>query len=210
MVLLYDPLQLQHLVQCQCSHLSPMQRATFGHSVTSLGRSITVRAQVLAATHEKRGKVSSPDGPLAHFPTIWIQGHHIMLWGHIAAVGQDVWLCLLGFRVVPSKVHGDPGPPGPQEHRTKPHAQLELQGEAQTLIFVSTLETQCWRCQQTCQVTLFGSVTHFSTKSQTHTLSHTLFIDVWGKKYPAWCVQFIVLRNPFSLYLPCYVGLLDE
>ena len=33
------------------------QRATFGYSVTSLGRSITVRAQVLAATHQKRDKV---------------------------------------------------------------------------------------------------------------------------------------------------------
>ena len=34
-----------------------IQHATFGHSVTSLGRSITVRAQVLAATHEKRDKI---------------------------------------------------------------------------------------------------------------------------------------------------------
>ena len=66
-------------------------------------------------------------------------------------------------------------------------------------------ERRCTPCvhRQTCQVSLFGSVTH--TFPPNHTLTHqrcsfhTLFqmdhLRV-GKKYPAWCVIYDIL--PFS------------
>ena len=101
-----------------------IQHATFGHSETSLVRSITVRAQVLAATHEKRDRfplqmVHLPNDH--HFPTMDSRATDNVVGAYCCCWTGCV---ILGFT---SLVRAT---------RSKPHAHA-AGGEVQTFLFLS-------------------------------------------------------------------------
>ena len=111
--------------------------------------------------------------------------------GSVMGRGSGIVLCLI------SRSHRV----GHHVHRLDPTSQF-VQGLHQ--------ETIRRHCRQTCQVSLFGSVTH--TFPPNHTLTHQRCS--FHTLFPAWCVIYAIL--PFSSailqgihflsYLLCHVG----